>query len=387
MPELIAKERSETVLVLAPTGQDAALISQVLRKESLDADVVANIDALTEYAKNDFGAMVIAEEALNRASLQRLSEILSAQGPWSDIPLILMTTGGETTLASLRISKELSAAGNVTLLERPFRPITLVSTVQVAIRARRRQYQVRELLEKQRAATEMRDEFISVASHELKTPLTSLKLQTQLNQRMLKKSGGIPNAEFVYKLVENTSRQVDRLARLVEDMLDVSRINTGKLKLEISPVDLGGLVDEIVDRISPQLAAAGCEISVHSCPGLVGNWDRYRIEQVIINLLTNAARYAAGKPISIAAQREGSNARLEVRDQGHGIAPENQERIFRRFERTANSRNIDGLGLGLYICKQIVESHGGKIRVESELGKGSNFVVNLPLPTPSLQSV
>jgi signal transduction histidine kinase len=370
---------AETILILAPTGQDARLLKAVLGKEGLDASIFLDAKQLAERVNSDFGAVLVAEEALNRITLSIFSEFLLGQEPWSDVPLIVMTTGGETTLTSLRVTKELSPAGNVTLLERPFRPITLVSTVQVALRARRRQYEVRELLNKQVAATQMRDEFISVASHELKTPLTSLKLQTQLNSRLIKKAGGIPNNAFVHKLVENTGRQVDRLVRLVEDMLDVSRINTGKLKLSVSEVNLRGLIDEIVERISPQLEAVGNTLSLGPIPDLTGIWDRYRIEQVITNILSNSMRYAPGKPIHISVKEESASAVIIIRDEGQGIALEYQEKIFRRFERASSTRNIDGLGLGLYICKQITETHGGDIRVESEPGKGAAFIIRLPL--------
>lgn len=373
------KRDLETILILAPTGQDATLVAQVLRKEGISAEISSNMDQLGQRVQSSHGAILIAEEALNRASLAQLSAILNAQEPWSDVPLILMTTGGETTLASMRITKELSPAGNVTLLERPFRPITLVSAVQVALRARRKQYQMRDLLEEQRAATNMRDEFISVASHELKTPLTSLKLQTQLNRRQLEKSGGVPNSEYVTRLVEVTSRQVERLGRLVEDMLDVSRINTGRLKLEKETVNLSELVRELAERMTTQLSSAGITVQLEVEDHIVGVWDRYRLEQVLSNLLTNAIRYAPGKPVKITAQLDGSEAVVTVADQGPGIAPENRERIFSRFERAANSKNIDGLGLGLYICRQILESHGGSIRVESAEGGGALFVIRIPL--------
>jgi signal transduction histidine kinase len=293
-----------------------------------------------------------------------------------------MTTGGETTLASLRVLRDFTPAGNVTLLERPFRPITLVSTIQVALRSRRRQFEVRTLLKKQQEATRIRDEFISIASHELKTPLTSLKLQTQINRRLLQGKPEVIAAALTdrfQKYLDVSGKQVERLTRLIEDMLDVSRINAGKLALRKDEVDLPELIEEVADRLSPQISAAGCTLSLEIESPIRGYWDRYRIEQVIINLTTNAIRYGGGGPIRIFAKLDGDSAIFSVEDHGIGIEAHNVARIFERFERAQHSRNIDGLGLGLYICRQIVEGHGGSIGVKSQPGKGSVFTVSLPL--------
>jgi signal transduction histidine kinase len=370
---------SEAILILAPTGQDAKLLAQVLTDDGLQVEIAQEIGVLKERLKGDVGAILVAEEALTPQCLAIFNSIFSLQEPWSDIPLIVMTMRGETNLLSFANLKAFAPAGNVTLLERPFRPITLVSTLQVSMRARRRQYQVRDLLKKQAEATRVRDEFISVASHELKTPLTSLKLQTQLNQRLITRADpAVYQPTRVKKLVEITDNQVNRLVRLVDDMLDVSRMNTGKLSVNKKEVNLSRLVKDIIDRTMPQITAAGCTLSVALDPDTTGEWDPYRIEQVFGNLLSNAIRYAAGKPIHIKTVRERKLCRLIVRDEGMGISAEDQKKIFNRFERAEAAANITGLGLGLYICREIVEAHGGNISVQSELGKGSTFTVTLP---------
>jgi signal transduction histidine kinase len=375
-----AAEYPQQVLILAPTGQDAALITKTLEKEKLESEIYRTIEELTNRLKKDAGAILIAEEALSISGISLLNRVLDAQEPWSDIPIIVMTSGGNTTLASLQIIKEFTPSGNITLLERPFRPITLISSLQVALRARRRQYQVRDLLEFQIQATRIRDEFISIASHELKTPLTSLKLQTQINQRLLKRGDPAALSEYrVSKLVETTGTSVDRLSRLVEDMLDVSRIHSGKMHIQKSEFDLSGLVQNVVDHFMPQLAEVGSEARLSLQPEVIGCWDRFRIEQVVNNLLTNAIRYSPAQPIEITVSKTAERACLVVQDHGIGIAKENQERIFQRFERAVLSENISGLGLGLYICREIVLSHGGTIGVQSELGAGARFTVELPL--------
>jgi signal transduction histidine kinase len=227
-------------------------------------------------------------------------------------------------------------------------------------------------------AIQARDEFLSIASHELKTPLTSLKLQTQMRKRRLERGElEIFSPERLRKMVSDDDRQITRLSRLVDDMLDISRLHTGKLTLEREPVDLVTLISETVERFGPQLASAGIEVRFTPVGRVVGNWDRFRLEQVFVNLLTNAMKYGQARPVHVSIAAEGSTACLKVRDEGSGIDPKDHERIFQQFER-ASRRDIGGLGLGLYIVREIVAAHGGRVWVESAVGKGSTFSVELP---------
>lgn len=230
-------------------------------------------------------------------------------------------------------------------------------------------------------AIRARDEFLSIASHELKTPLTALKLQVQLRQRAVAAGKfSLVEPDAVARMLEADVRQVDRLTRLVNDMLDVSRISSGPFSLAIDDsVDLVVLVREVVGRSAAALAAAGCHVTIEAEPALHGRWDRGRIEQVILNLLTNAWKYAPGKPVHITVRAQGARAVLSIRDEGAGIAPADRERIFEAFERAISKDEMSGLGLGLYIARRIVEAHGGKIYVDSEVGKGSAFFVELPV--------
>lgn len=224
-----------------------------------------------------------------------------------------------------------------------------------------------------------RDQFLSIASHELKTPLTSLKLQAQLTLRTLTMNKEISQDRQV-SMANQTSDLVGRLTRLIDDMLDVSRIRTGKLKLDKAEHDLGDIVREVVFRMSVLFEAAGLNVPVIKVKEkMIGEWDRFRLEQVIGNLLTNAIRYGQGKPVEINIKRTGNSVVLSVTDKGYGIAKEDLMRIFGRFERAINSSEVSGLGLGLFISKEIVDSHQGKIWAESMIGKGSTFFVELPL--------
>ena len=218
------------------------------------------------------------------------------------------------------------------------------------------------------AAVRARDEFLGIASHELKTPLTSLRLQLQMAQR------GMQTLDPAQQL-----KQADRLLRLIEEMLDISRIDAGRLQLDRATTDLAQVAAVVLDRFEPHLAAANCRIVRELSPGVAGEWDAYRLEQVITNLLTNALKYAPGKPIEVSVARQDSMAVLTVSDHGGGVRPADRERVFRRFERAASVRESSGLGLGLFISRQIIEAHGGRIGLEDTSGGGACFVVELPL--------
>jgi PAS domain S-box-containing protein len=229
-----------------------------------------------------------------------------------------------------------------------------------------------------------RDEFLSICSHELKTPLTSLKLASQSVQRNLQK--GDPQAlspERMLKLISQTETQVNRLARLVDDMLDISRISSGRLSLQVQPFDLCQLLHEVGERTQALFEGAGSSLSVSTCTPLICQGDAYRIEQVLINLLTNAARYGQDSPVSLSVIKQGNHAQVRVTDQGRGIAPADHQRIFNRYERGVSASEVSGLGLGLFISQQIVEMHQGKIWLESQLGQGASFYVELPLINPT----
>lgn len=369
--------RKLEAILLCPTGQDAFLISSVLSKQEIASTAVHSLSELCRLHYDQAGVVLIAEEAITPQGMDLLNNYLSLQEAWSDIPIILLTSGGaKNKQLKIKHLEGFIGSGNVTLLERPLLPLTLLSATQVALRSRRRQFQVKELLAAQVEATKVRDEFISIASHELKTPLTSLKLHTQMTKRQAARAETFTTDKF-QKQLDYTINQIDRLNKLVDDMLDISRISTGKLNLQISTLNLSNLLTELIDRFLPQFELSGSEIRTETTTGVIGQWDAYKIEQVINNLFSNAIRYSPQSPIHIKLESDAKKAILSVRDEGVGIAQENLERIFERFERAAISNS--GLGLGLYITRQIVELHRGKISVLSELGKGSTFIIELPL--------
>ncbi|HET7785880.1 MAG TPA: PAS domain-containing sensor histidine kinase [Myxococcales bacterium] len=225
-------------------------------------------------------------------------------------------------------------------------------------------------------ALRQRDVFASVASHELRTPLTALALRLQ-RRRLLARRGEAVDVQQLLADTEVEERQVQRLARLVEQMLDATRLVNGRLPLDREPMELGELVREVAGSMGEALRQAGCPVSI-SGPPVSGEWDRGRLEQVVVNLLANAMRYGARAPIAVEISQRPGLALLSVRDGGVGIGRGDQERIFHRFERAASEQYPGGMGLGLYISREIARAHGGDIRVESETGKGAVFTVELP---------
>ncbi|MRG96728.1 sensor histidine kinase [Polyangium spumosum] len=224
-------------------------------------------------------------------------------------------------------------------------------------------------------AISARDDFLAIASHELRTPLTPLKLQLE---RLVRDARAGVHQERMGPALEVAYRQAVRLAALIDRLLDVSRITAGRLDLCLEEVDLSALVQDVVTRFGREAEEAGCSITFQHDKPVLGTWDRLRIEQVVTNLLGNAIKYGRGEPIEIALEADEAAARLTVRDHGVGIAPEDQGKIFERFERAVSNQSFGGLGLGLWIVRQIVEAHGGSVRVESVQGEGSTFRVELP---------
>ncbi|WP_240486759.1 GAF domain-containing protein [Hyalangium minutum] len=229
----------------------------------------------------------------------------------------------------------------------------------------------------------LRDDFLSVAGHELKNPLNALQLQLRV---LARKAREARLSDSLAERAERVARTGERLGVLIEDLLDVSRITAGQLQLQLGEVDLSALASEGVSRMSEEFVRAGCEVRVEAGQPVVGRWDRLRLEQVVTNLLSNAIKYGRSKPVLVRVEVAPGAARLSVTDQGYGIAPEEQVRIFQRFQRAEATRHIQGLGLGLWICRQIAESHGGTLRVVSEPGKGSTFILELPRPEPGVPS-
>jgi signal transduction histidine kinase len=237
------------------------------------------------------------------------------------------------------------------------------------------------LLEDRRLAIAARDQFLAVAAHELRTPLTTLSLLVDHLIMALGAAGSSEAPEIAVRAQQlpRLKRQINRLDALVTEMLDVSRITGGGLDLVSGPVDLGMLVREVVDRFEPELHRQNVELALAVDGDVRGHWDGARIDQVITNLVSNALKYGAGKPIEVSVRTETSRAIVVIRDHGLGIPPEEQSKIFGPFARAVAAKHHAGLGLGLWIAQKIVHASGGRIVLVSQPGRGSTFTVELPL--------
>ncbi len=280
---------------------------------------------------------------------------------------VRVTKDGREIPVSLSVSPVKNASGTIVGAAKIARDITEI---------RRREAERDRLFQEAENAVKIRDAFLSIAGHELRTPLGALVLNLQAWELRARRE----NDQRSLTRLGTLRRLADRLSRLTDDLLDVSRIESGKLQLEREPTDLAAVVREVVERLEASAFEQGTSFEL-DLASVVGWWDRSRIDQVITNLLTNAVKFGHGQPVAIRVAAGDGKADLTVTDQGIGIAPEHQSRIFERFERAVSEKSYSGMGLGLWITRELVRAHDGRIGVESEPGKGATFRVLLPLPT------
>jgi signal transduction histidine kinase len=368
-----AERLERRVLVVAPVGKDAALIASMLRRETIETHICAGFDDLVQELARGAAAVLLAEEAMTGPE-RRLGDAVAQQPPWSDLPILVLTRPGADSAA---VGRALHSFGNVTLLERPVRVGALGSAIRSALRARERQYQTRAYLAERQQADERKDRFLATLAHELRNPLAPIRNSMSL----LRLAGGGENADAIYGILE---RQIDHMVRLVDDLMEVSRITRGKIELRKAPVDLAESIAVAVETSRPLIDAAQHDLQV-SLPDerMVLQADGMRLAQVFSNLLNNAAKYTdAGGRIAIAARREGHAAVVTVSDNGVGIPADALPRVFEMFAQVdaGDSRAQTGLGIGLTIVRSLVEMHGGSVVATSAgPGRGSEFVVRLPL--------
>ena len=372
MTELPGERLERRLLVLAPVGKDASLVEEMLRKESVACFACHDLDALSQELERGAAALLIAEEALPHDS--RLAELIQHQPPWSDLPVLILTRPGADSPA---VARALRTLGNVTLLERPVRVTALASAVHSALRARERQYQTRAHLLEREDADRRKDEFLATLAHELRNPLAPIRNSVSL----LRLSGAAGPAGQMWEMMD---RQVNHMVRLVDDLMEVSRITRGKIELRKGVVDLAEVIAAAVETSRPLVDAAGHELTLTLPPvALLIEADAVRLAQVFANLLNNAVRYTdPGGRIGIAANRDDGSAVVIVSDTGIGIAAEALPRVFDMFVQAnaRDSRAQSGLGIGLTLVRSLVEMHGGSVAARSAgVGRGSEFVVRLPL--------
>lgn len=318
---------------------------------------------------------MLAEEVITDAAIAHLKAALTSQGPWSDVPMLVLARQGANSRAIAHVMDEFA---NVTVIERPMRVAALVSAVRTALRSRRRQYELRSLLDGLREADQRKTEFLATLAHELRNPLAPLSTALSLLAR--KK----PSPDEAEKYFELMRRQVEHMVRLVNDLMEVSRITRGKIELQMRPVLLDAVIDDAIELSRPLVERAGHTLTVElGAEPLVMRGDAVRLTQVFSNLLNNAAKYTPpGGRIEVVARQQEGHAVIEVSDTGTGLSSDMLQSIFDMFVQVSGTSKAaqGGLGIGLTLVKSLVELHGGSVEAASEgLGHGAAFTVRLPL--------
>ena len=381
----------QRVLLLLGTARDTKLTCELMERDGIGCHACSTAAGLREEIDRGAGAVLVAEECLDQGAQQALLQVLDGQPAWSDLPILVLARAGADSIA---VGNALASLGNVTLLERPLRIAGLVSVVRTALRARYRQYQIQanlktleEARDAEALAARRKDEFLAMLAHELRNPLAPIR--TALFVLGMDDS----NADRRQTLRQMMERQVDHLVRLVDDLLESSRLSRGKIQLQRESIDLKDALLRAVELSRPQIDAAGCTLELHlPAAALPIDADPIRIAQVFSNLLNNAARYGrSGGLIRLHAQRTAEGQALaRVSDDGIGIDADTLPHVFELF--TQGTRELHraqgGLGIGLALVRSLVEQHGGHVRAESAgRGLGAEFSVWLPLSTAVADAV
>ena len=356
----------QRILVFVASLHDARLATRVLASAGVESAGCHSLPELLAQLGQGAGALLISEECLPQSTLAALAAHVARQPPWSDLPVLVMAQRGAD---SLHVQRAVERLGNVTMLERPLRVITLISAARSALRARARQYEMRTL-------SRRKDEFLATLAHELRNPLAPIRNAMAVLERG-------HHSPQVTKLTGIVERQVSHLTRLVDDLLDVARITSGKLELVRSRTTAQQVATHALEIAQANLAAKQHEVIVE-LPGddIPLEADQVRLVQTVANLLVNAAKFTPPKgQVRLQVCATGSEVMFVVRDSGRGLAPDEIERIFEMFEQSASEGEpTGGLGLGLHLARAFARLHGGTVTARSDgLGRGSEFSVRLPV--------
>ncbi|HEU5173307.1 MAG TPA: HAMP domain-containing sensor histidine kinase [Gemmatimonadaceae bacterium] len=391
----------QRVALLTPTAQDGAIAVRVLGAAGLAAVSHPDMPSLCAAIERGVGAVVVAAEALGTGARAMLLDRLDAQPSWSDVPVIVVTGEGELSLAIPRALEELASRANVTLVERPVRVATIVSTLRAALRARARQYDVRDHLEERRQllanertlreqaetaaaqaeeANRAKSHFLAMMSHELRTPLNAIAGYTQLIEMGVRG----PVTREQQQDLERIERSQRHLLSLVNDVLSYAKLEAGRLQFVIAPVRMREMLASVETLVTPQLRSKQLQyVDTGACGDIAVLADEEKLRQILINLLSNAIKFTApGGTIRIDCSGDETEVRTTVSDDGIGIPGDKLDAIFEPFvqvERTLATRQ-DGTGLGLAISRQLARSMGGDLTVTSAPGEGSVFTLRLPRP-------
>ena len=386
----------ERIVIVAPVGRDSRMLAAAIEAAGFRADVCGSLKELTGEVASGAGVILVTEETLtNDDGRALLVETLTRQPAWSDMPVIVLTSSDRAAEPTAAVMQDFASLGNVTLLERPIRIMSLATTVRSALRARRRQYEVRDyVIERERLERQLRDwteelehanrakdEFLAMLSHELRNPLGAIASASSVLDRAPAESRPATHAREVI------ARQIRHLVGVVDDLLDLGRVTTGKIMLHRRPVDMAAIVNRVVEHLAVAGRTGAHEVAVKTQPVWVDG-DETRLEQIVSNLVTNALKYTPdGGSIRVDIRAENGDAVLRVADTGIGIPADRLPLIFDLFfqgERALDRRQ-GGLGIGLTLVKRLVGLHGGSVVAESHgIDRGSIFTVRLPCVSPGV---
>ena len=374
----VSPTKAEQVLVHAPFGRDAAMICQFLGHSGISAGVCRTVEEVCAQLGDHTGAVLISDESLTAANISALAAVLNAQPPWSDLPVIVTTSGGAATAASRKRLDILGRLGNFSLLERPLRTVTLVSAMQSALRARRRQYQLREhvaerdrLVQELKRSNEELTQFAHVVSHDLQAPVRMVNSFSELLARRYRGQLDKTAEEFIGAIQDGAAA----MEALIRTLLAYAKVGKGPVKR--TRVGLASVVDAVVTTLQPTIEELQADVSYGDLPDVQG--DRVLLQQLVQNLVGNALKYVGetAPRVNISAHDTEREWVVSVTDNGPGIAPEHHETIFLPLKRLHGSE-ISGTGMGLAVCRKIAERHGGRIWLESRPGIGCRFFFTLP---------
>ncbi|HSI45522.1 MAG TPA: hybrid sensor histidine kinase/response regulator [Methylophilus sp.] len=385
------------LLIVDDLSENLRALEAILRApDRVIMQATSGLDALELLLTHDFALAMVDVEMPEMDGFQ-LAELMRGTEKTKHVPIVFVTAAG----MELNYAFKGYGAGAVDVLYKPLDINAVKSKANVfvelfrhrtafenQVKALEESRKEQECLLKQLQATQaelqhslnMREEFMSLVAHEMRTPLNTLFLEVQVRLSQLAKNNlSLFTPEHLQKMLGRSERQLKSIMRLIEDMLDVSRIKNGKLSIQPQDANLSMLVRQLTEDLTPLAKESDTEFVLDIATEVNGYWDAFRIEQIIINLMTNAIRYGKGKPVHVSLTLENEHAVLKVADQGVGIAEIEQKKIFEAFERSADNEVKAGLGLGLYISRKLAEAHAGDISVISQKDSGSTFILRLPI--------
>lgn len=382
--------QSTKLLIVDDLPENLQALAKIIEQDDREIYPASSGDAaLALMLEHDF-ALAILDVMMPDMNGFELAELMRGTEKTRHIPIVFVSAGGK----ELNYAFKGYETGAVDFLHKPLDIAAVKSKVNVFVSLYQQRVKVKQQVEelehshRQLHATQveleralnMRDDFISLAAHELRTPLNTLHVEAQMRQLQLQRGEvGFFSKERLSAMVERDSRQINTMIRLINDMVDVCHVNTGSLSIRMGRFNLSELIARVASDFAAQAQTAGSPLILEVVDDVTGIWDSCRIEQIVVNLITNALRYGGGKPVAIRLFVVKNNVQIQVQDRGCGIHSHDLDRIFDKFERLGNKKVREGLGMGLYIARQLAEAHDGSLLVVSTPGEGSCFTLTLPL--------